>query len=68
MHTIKGNARVYGLNSVTNVVHHAEQTYDKLRRQEAEWDNTTLLEELDESRKSIDLYHNIYNEYVLVLV
>jgi two-component system chemotaxis sensor kinase CheA len=32
MHTIKGNARTYGLGNLTNTVHEAEQTYDDLRK------------------------------------
>ncbi|APW42478.1 ATP-binding protein [Rhodoferax saidenbachensis] len=31
MHTVKGNARTYGLLHLTNKVHEAEQTYDDLR-------------------------------------
>lgn len=35
MHTIKGNARTYGLLHLTNVVHEAEQAYDSLRQNPA---------------------------------
>ena len=31
MHTIKGNARTYGLLHLTHEVHDAEQSYDDLR-------------------------------------
>ena len=31
MHTIKGNARTYSLQHLTNIVHEAEQAYDSLR-------------------------------------
>ncbi len=31
MHTIKGNARTYSLQHLTNIVHEAEQVYDELR-------------------------------------
>lgn len=33
MHTIKGNARTYNLQHLTNVVHETEQTYHALREQ-----------------------------------
>ena len=38
MHTIKGNARTYGLLHLTNLVHEAEQAYDALRKDpDASW-------------------------------
>jgi two-component system chemotaxis sensor kinase CheA len=32
MHTIKGNARTYGFQHLTNAAHEAEQAYDELRK------------------------------------
>jgi two-component system chemotaxis sensor kinase CheA len=32
MHTVKGNARTYGLQTLTDVLHQAEQSYDDLRQ------------------------------------
>ena len=47
MHTIKGNARTYGLLTLTNAVHEAEQTYDALRKDPLmEWDEAALLGQL----------------------
>ncbi len=48
MHTLKGNARTYGLAHLANIVHATEQTYDALRKQDssASWDQATLLGEL----------------------
>ena len=45
MHTVKGNARTYGLGNLTNTVHEAEQSYDDLRKgTTTEWEPKTLLE------------------------
>ena len=48
MHTVKGNARTYGLRNLTNVIHDAEQTYDELRKHYPDivWDQSALLSEL----------------------
>jgi two-component system chemotaxis sensor kinase CheA len=47
MHTIKGNARTYGLLQLTNLVHEAEQAYDELRKNpQAVWDHDALLSQL----------------------
>jgi two-component system chemotaxis sensor kinase CheA len=44
MHTIKGNARTYGLLHLTNTVHEAEAAYDLLRQDEAApWQPELLL-------------------------
>jgi HAMP domain-containing protein/signal transduction histidine kinase len=60
MHTIKGNARTYGLSTITNQVHDAENTYDSLRNDEtAVWDQTRLSNELN-------LVKSIIEEYVHV--
>jgi two-component system chemotaxis sensor kinase CheA len=60
MHTVKGNARTYGLGNLTNTVHEAEQTYDDLRKgQTTEWEPKTLLEQLDAVRGLLDEYAKI---------
>ena len=60
MHTVKGNARTYGLGNLTNTVHEAEQTYDDLRKAQAtEWEPKTLLVQLDQVRGLLDEYAKI---------
>ncbi len=61
MHTIKGNARTYNLQYLTNVVHETEQSYDALRRPDAErvWDQESLMSELARVREAIDSYAKI---------
>ena len=58
MHTIKGNARTYGLQYLTNVVHEAEQTYDELRkpRPAIAWDQGMLLAELAGVKAMVECY------------
>jgi signal transduction histidine kinase len=65
MHTIKGNARTYGLLHLTNVVHEAEQAYDLLRKDaEAVWDGAALLAQLDAVESMVDEYAKI-NDHTL---
>lgn len=66
MHTIKGNARTYGLLHLSNVVHEVEQFYDDLRHPEsgATWDQARLLQDLTRVRVAIDRYARI-NEVTL---
>ncbi len=60
MHTVKGNARTYGLGNLTNTVHEAEQAYDDLRKGETtEWEPKSLLEQLDSVRGLLDEYAKI---------
>ena len=60
MHTIKGNARTYGLLHLTNMVHEAEQTYDELRKNpDAVWDQEKLLGELAAASAAIEEYAHI---------
>lgn len=61
MHTIKGNARTYGLNHLTNLVHDAEQTYQELRKPQPTiaWDQGILLKELAEIRALVESYAHI---------
>lgn len=63
MHTVKGNARTYGLNNVTNIVHEVESTYDALRKdEEMQWNPSQLLSELDEAESIVDRYAHMFNE------
>ncbi len=60
MHTIKGNARTYGLLHLTNLVHEAEQTYDELRKApEATMDHDKLLDQLSQTFSAIQEYAKI---------
>ncbi len=62
MHTIKGNARTYGMHHITDVVHEAETTYDNMRKDESiAWDQALLLQELEDVKHSIDHYKYIYD-------
>jgi HPt (histidine-containing phosphotransfer) domain-containing protein len=60
MHTIKGNARTYGLLHLTNLVHEAEQTYDELRHDpDKEFDKQTLMSHLKDVLTSIEEYASL---------
>lgn len=59
MHTIKGNARTYGLLNLTNVVHQAEETYDGIRHGTREWDTELLKAELKQTVESVEYYAHI---------
>lgn len=60
MHTIKGNARTYGLLHLANIVHEAEQAYDELRKNSAmSLEKAKLLEQLRQVMRSIDEYASL---------
>ncbi|KWB86866.1 ATP-binding protein [Burkholderia ubonensis] len=61
MHTIKGNARTYSLQHLTNIVHEAEQAYDTLRRADAgpEWNRDALMDDLARVRDAVEHYATI---------
>ena len=60
MHTIKGNARTYGLLHLTNKVHEAEQAYDELRKNvDTVWRPDALRAQLDEVRTLLREYAHI---------
>jgi two-component system chemotaxis sensor kinase CheA len=61
MHTVKGNARTYGLSNLTSGIHLAEQTYAELQRPNPDiaWDQTQLLSELAAVRESIEHYAHV---------
>ena len=47
MHTIKGNARTYGLPRIADAAHVAEQRYSALRDDLTGWDEAALVADLD---------------------
>ncbi|NNM52480.1 MAG: HAMP domain-containing protein [Pseudomonadales bacterium] len=61
MHTVKGNARTYGLLHLTNVIHESEQMYDELRKAYPGlvWDQGMLLESLFKVRDLVERYSRI---------
>lgn len=61
MHTIKGNARTYGLNHLTNMVHEAEQYYDELRRKfpDVAWDQGAMQDGLQLVRNLLEHYAKV---------
>lgn len=61
LHTIKGNARTYGLRRLTEVVHNAEQTYAELRKPHPciAWDPAALRSELAGVRAQVERYAQI---------
>ncbi|MGA7813759.1 ATP-binding protein [Caballeronia sp.] len=61
MHTIKGNARTYNLQHLTNVVHETEQTYAELRQPESEraWNQEGLVLELARVKEALESYATI---------
>ncbi|HEX5310429.1 Hpt domain-containing protein [Aquabacterium sp.] len=60
MHTIKGNARTYGLLNMTNTVHETEQVYDDLRKDpEKAWEPEAMLAQLDQVDALLDEYGKI---------
>ena len=60
MHTIKGNARTFGLLQLTNTVHETEQTYDNLRKHtEVAWNQALLLEQLQQAANALQEYAKV---------
>ena len=61
MHTIKGNARTYGLLHLANSVHGVEEHYDDLRHSErgVEWDQAALLAQLLAAESVLERYRRI---------
>ncbi|MBM3202304.1 hypothetical protein FJZ55_00140 [Candidatus Woesearchaeota archaeon] len=57
MHTLKGNARTFELDLVTDAAHTAEQTYDHLRKDpDFVFEPATLRQELDAVAQSLQRY------------
>ena len=65
LHTIKGNARTYGLLHLTNVVHEAEAAVDLLRKDEAApWQPELLVAHVDAVHDRLSEYARI-NDHTL---
>lgn len=63
MHTVKGNARTYGLSQVTDIVHEVESTYDDLRKNEdVVWNQSQLLEELSGAEEIVGKYAFVFKD------
>ena len=63
IHTVKGNARTYGLKYVTNVVHEIESSYDALRKDdESKWQPQVLLTELTVAEDLVERYGYVFKE------
>jgi len=57
MHTIKGNARTYGLLHLTNLLHEAEETYDAARKSvDMVWDVTKMNAQLNSVSAALQEY------------
>jgi len=61
MHTIKGNARTYKFDYLTNIVHETEQSYDEMRHGDSarDWDQDRLMLELSLVKEAIESYATI---------
>ena len=61
IHTIKGNARTYGLTNLSNHVHDTESVYDELRRPNSiiAWDQARLLDDLAQVHQLVEHYAKI---------
>jgi two-component system chemotaxis sensor kinase CheA len=61
MHTVKGNARTYGLRHLADLAHEAERTYEELRKPHPAivWDHNALIDELNVVRAGVEHYARI---------
>ncbi|MES2258191.1 MAG: ATP-binding protein [Pseudomonadota bacterium] len=61
MHTVKGNARTYGLLHLANIVHGVEEHYDDLRHPDrgVAWDQAALLTQLLAVEAELERYRRI---------
>lgn len=63
IHTVKGNARTYGLKHITDTVHRIENTFDQLRKnEEMQWQPEELLDELAFAEQAIKIYSSIFKD------
>lgn len=63
MHTIKGNARTYGFDHLTDFIHQVEQEYSELRENPNKiWDQQYLLAQLDETEHLVGEYTKVNEE------
>ncbi|BFO56373.1 ATP-binding protein [Acidovorax sacchari] len=56
MHTVKGNARTYGLLRIADAAHVAEQRYAALRDDPAGWDDAALQADLEAVSSALQSY------------
>jgi two-component system chemotaxis sensor kinase CheA len=59
LHTIKGNARTYGLRTLTNTVHLAEQGCDDVRSGTTSWNTALLRQDLHNTHVVLEDYARI---------
>ena len=66
MHTVKGNARTYGLKQLTNIVHETEQAYESLRNPASGvlWNPQMLRQDLEQVTAALARYEKV-NDVVL---
>ena len=62
MHTIKGNARTYGLPRIADAAHVAEQRYSALRDDLSGWDDAALVADLDAVDAALQAYVHVNDE------
>lgn len=63
IHTVKGNARTYGLKHITDTVHRIEHTFDQLRKNDdLQWEPNKLLNELAFAEQAIKIYSSIFKD------
>lgn len=62
MHTIKGNARTYGLQQLTDVVHRVEQDYEALRSGHKDWNVQALQSDLQTVGQALQEYASIHTD------
>ena len=65
MHTIKGNARTHGFESLTDIVHQAEENLSEVRADEhARWDVSDYVFDHDEAGRVLEQYAEVYEETI----
>ncbi|WP_439861345.1 GAF domain-containing protein [Pseudomonas sp. MBLB4136] len=63
IHTVKGNARTYGLKHITDTVHQVENTFDQLRKNDdMPWQPADLLDELAYAERALQFYRSIFKD------
>ncbi len=63
IHTIKGNARTYGLTYITDRAHEAETTYNQMRSDNRMgWNQELLLKELQSLKDCVARYEHIFKD------
>jgi len=65
LHTIKGNARCYGFNYLTDIIHETENIYSQLLKDmDLEWDPEELLTQLEASKNAILEHESICKKWL----